>query len=89
MGDKNNAVEVVGTDVLAKSGHAILKSIYVTTSGDRTYTIRDGTSAAGTAIFTMTANVAGSMPYINHPFRDGLFIDNTGGTSGTLLVIFE
>lgn len=89
MGDKNQIKAVTGTDVLCKTGHGILKAIYVTDVGDYAFTVRDGTSAAGTALFTMTAESGVFLPYINTPFNTGLFIDNTGGANGAILVIFE
>ena len=92
MGDKNQIVAVTDTDTLAKTGHGIIKAIYETTGGDRTWVIRDGTTAGGTALFTITqgTNNRFEAPYINHPVRDGLFIDNTAaGTGGEILVVFE
>ena len=93
MADKNNLVEVAGSDVLAKTGHGIIKAIYVNPT-DRTWIIRDGTSVSGTALFTVgsaaAANGPISMPYINHPCSDGIFVDNTtAGTVGTLVIVFE
>ncbi len=54
MGDKNNIQEVEGVDKTVKTGHAIIKAIYVTRPGDRVWVVRDGTSscqATGTVTF--------------------------------------
>jgi len=91
MGDKNNISETDATDLLVKTGHGILKAIYVQ-PGDRTWIIRDGTSAAGTAVMTVVANANNHFeaPYINHPMNSGIFIDNTvAGASGTIVLVFE
>ena len=93
MGDKNNLTEVLGSDLLIKTGHGIIKSIYCT-PGDRTWILRDGVTVGGVALFTIAMGAVGngtlSMPYINHPCRDGIFVDNTAaGTLGSLIIIWE
>jgi len=91
MGDKNNIREAAGADVAVKTGHGIIKSIYAT-QGDRTWIVRDGTSAAGALVVTVSTTITSmySAPYINHPVNTGIFIDNTvAGTVGTIVVIYE
>lgn len=91
MGDKNQIIEVTCSDTLVKTGHAVIKAIYAQ-PGDRAWIIRDGTTVAGAVVMTITANANNHFeaPYINHPVRDGLFIDNTtSGTTGTLVVVYE
>ena len=91
MGDKNNIIEVGSGDTLVKTGHAIIKAIYAQ-PGDRTWVIRDGTSAAGTLVMTVVndANNHFEAPYINHPVKNGIFVDNTvAGTGGTIVVVYE
>jgi len=54
MGDKNSVAQTEGNaDLLVKSGHSILKSIYTAQTGDRVWIIRDGLTvcpATGTVI---------------------------------------
>lgn len=93
MGDKNNVATALGADLLVKTGHGVIKAVYAT-SGDRTWVIRDGTSAAGAEVFTIVLNALANgpvlMPYINHPVADGIFIDNTAaGVTGQIIVVFE
>jgi len=91
MGDKNNLAEAAGSDLLVKTGHGIIKSIYAT-QGDRTWIIRDGTTAGGTALITVSTTITSmySAPYVNHPVNGGIFIDNTvAGALGTIVVIYE
>jgi len=93
MGDKNNIVEVGMCDVLVKTGHSILKSIYTSQTGDRDWVIRNGVDACGTAV--MTVDLVGatsgeiSMPYINKPMNCGIFVDIGAGTVGTIVIVFE
>ena len=90
---KNNIATATSSDVLAKTGHGVLKAVY-TSPNDRAWVIRDGTGVGGTAIMTITSGAAGnggySAPYLNRPFKTGLFIDNTtAGTVGEIHVVFE
>ena len=93
MGDKNNVVEVTAGDLLVKSGHAILKAVYMTEPGDNQWEIVDGTDGTGVTIFTVDGQAAANglvlMPYINHPMNTGIFIDHISGTLGRLLVVYE
>jgi hypothetical protein len=66
MGDKNQLVEVTTTDVLAKTGHGILKALYVTETGDNTWVVRDGTGAvAASGTFTLCTVVATDIVIVN------------------------
>lgn len=89
MGDKNDLAVVAMCDVNAKVGHSILKSAYVTVTGDRTFDIVDGTTDCDPVIFTISTAGDVMMPYVNHPMRDGLRVEVTGGTTGELTVIYE
>jgi len=89
MGDKNNVVAATA-DLLVKTGHGIIKAIYVTQAGDRIFTIRDGIAAGGgDALFAIDTSDLVLMPYINHPVNAGLFADSDAGTTGTLLIVYE
>lgn len=90
MGDKNNTSFVTSSNTLAKTGHGVLKAIYQTQTGDRIFSIYDGTSAAGTLIVSTEAGTGVHLlPYINHPVKDGLFINVDSGTTGSVLVVYE
>lgn len=66
MGDKNNIIEVTITDTIVKTGHGILKALYVTVAGDNTWIIRDGVSStAATGTFTLTCVVATDIVIVN------------------------
>ena len=47
----------------------------------------------GDSIFTVDNNTITNgpilMPYINHPVKNGIYIDHTAGTTGRLVVIYE
>lgn len=90
MGDKNNVSYVTCADVLAKTGHGVIKSVYQATTGDRVFSIYDGTTCSGTLILTTEAGTGvHTMPYINHPVKDGLFINVDSGTTGSILIVYE
>jgi hypothetical protein len=94
MGDKNNLVRVTTTDVLAKTGHGVLKAIYEDTSGDHIFNIYDGVNTCGELLFSVDEDSPNSAhmfsaPYINHPLKTGLFIDALSGTTGSIVIIFE
>jgi len=93
MGDKNNLARVTNLDVQAKTGHGILKSVYVTVPGDRIFEIIDGLTDCDTTVFSMdlTADTLApiTLTYINHPMADGIRIQHVSGATGEIVVIFE
>lgn len=94
MGDKNNVIETCGTcDLLVRTGHGVLKAVYMTQPGDNVWEIVDGTDGTGVTLFIVSGLAAVNgpvlMPYINHPMNTGIFIDHTGGTGGKLLIVYE
>jgi len=94
MGDKNNVAETCGaTDLLVKTGHGIIKAIYMTQPGDNVWEVVDGTDGTGETMFIISGIAAANglflAPYINHPVSTGIFIDHTGGTGGKLLIVYE
>jgi len=90
MDSKNNTVAVTNTNTIAKTGHGILKAVYITISGNRVFSIYDGTSGSGELLFTIEATTGNHfLSYINVPVRDGLFINVDSGTTGNLLVLYE
>ena len=74
--------------VQAKSGHAIVKSIYTTVAGDRVFSIIDNTSGT-TAKFSFKADAGNSAPHINTPFTTGVRIVVASGTTGEIVVMYE
>jgi hypothetical protein len=93
MGDKNNTVRITCTSTQVKTGHAVLKAVYVTVPGDSIYEIIDGTCDAHTTVVNLDLTSATFapilMPYINHPIRDGLRVQVVSGTTGEILVVYE
>lgn len=94
MGDKNQLSRVTTTDTIAKTGHGVLKAIYIDTPGDIIFRVYDGITAAGALLFEIDTDSATSghlftAPYINHPVNTGIFIDVVSGTTGSLVVIYE
>ena len=92
MGDKNN-ISYITSSTTIKTGHSILKAFYATAQGDRVITVRDGTSDSDPVIFTANLTSATfpliSMPYINHPCRDGIRVQVVSGSTGAVAVVFE
>jgi hypothetical protein len=74
--------------VQAKTGHAILKSIYTTVAGDRVFSIIDDTTGT-TAKFSFKADAGNSAPHLNTPFTTGVRIVVASGTSGEIVVMYE
>jgi len=74
MGDKNRVASAVsGTDLLVKTGHGILKSIYTAQTGDEDWVVRDGTAAvAATGCVTFCGAVAGDTVTLNGLLYTGI-----------------
>ena len=51
MGDKNNIARVTTCSTTVRTGHGILKAIYVDTPGDIIFNIRDSTADSGDILF--------------------------------------
>ena len=94
MGDKNNLARITTTSTTVKTGHGILKAIYVDTPGDRVFNIRDSTADTLDILFqidlgSLTPGFMFSAPYINHPCSIGIRVQEVSGTTGSIVVIFE
>lgn len=94
MGDKNQLGRITSTSTQLKTGHGILKAVYVPTPGDRIFEIINGTSDSDTTLFSVDLTDASggfllSMPYINHPFNSGLRVQVVSGSTGEITVIYE
>jgi len=93
MGDKNRTVRVEGVSTQAKTGHGILKAIYMPTPGDRIWEIIDGTADCDATLFSIDGvsitQPPLSLPYINRPVNTGLRIQVVSGATGEILVVFE
>ena len=93
MGDKNNTAYITSCSTTVKTGHSIIKAIYVTVPGDIIYTIRDGTGDTDPVVATLDLTSATFppilMPYVNHPVSDGIRVQVVSGTTGGILVVFE
>ncbi len=93
MGDKNNIGRITCADVQLKVGHAILKAVYVSTSGDRVFEVIDGTADCAPTIMSIDLEAATRspvlMPYINHPVNVGLRVQVVSGATGELVVVYE
>ena len=94
MGDKNNIARIDTTSTTVKTGHGILKAIYVDTPGDRIFNIRDSTADTLDILFQIdltdaTGGFLFSAPYINHPFSIGLRVQELSGATGSIVVVYE
>ena len=94
MGDKNQLSRVTTTSTTAKTGHGILKALYVDTPGDIIFNIRDNTGDAGDILFAVdltdaTGGFLFSAPYINHAFSLGLRVQVVSGATGSIVAIYE
>jgi len=74
MGDKNRVAETsAATDLLVKTGHGIIKSIYTSQTGDRIWTIRNGVAAcAATGTVTFCTAVACDKVTVNGLVYNGV-----------------
>lgn len=94
MGDKNRTARITTTSSQVKTGHGILKAVYVVTPGDEIFEVIDGTLDSDTTIMSIDTDVATSghiflAPYINRPMNAGIRVQVVSGTTGELLVVFE
>ena len=94
MGDKNRTARITTTSSQVKTGHGILKAVYVTTPGDEIFEVIDGITDCDTTIMSIDTVSATNgfqflAPYINRPMNAGIRVQVVSGTTGELLVIFE
>lgn len=94
MGDKNQLGRITSSTTQLKTGHGVLKAVYVATPGDRIFEVINGTSDSDTTLISVDLTDATNgfqflAPYINHPFSSGLRIQVVSGSTGELIVIYE
>jgi len=94
MGDKNQLARITTCDATSKTGHGILKALYVDTPGDIIFRVYDGTDNTGLLLFEIDTDSATSghlfaAPYINHPVNVGIHTDVVSGTTGGLVIVYE
>ena len=90
MAEKSQLHRVLGTSIQCKTGHGILKGLYVTVVGDRVWEVIDGTADNDTTLFKVAAATSAvSAPIINFPVPSGIRIQCISGSTGELIVLVE